>query len=54
MEIKLDYCAYCKKTTPHEIKDKTVNSEGTGGDLKCTVCGSSRLGTIQGFNAALM
>lgn len=55
-KVMLDqkYCDYCKKRTPHQVIDPTVNKEGTGGDLKCTVCGSARLGTIQGFDASLM
>lgn len=48
------YCNYCKAMTPHRVKDTYVNREGTGGDLVCVKCGSARLGTIQGFDAALM
>jgi transcription elongation factor Elf1 len=50
----LKYCAYCKAQTPHQVVDATTNKEGTGGSLVCKKCGSSRLGTIQGFDAALM
>ena len=48
------YCEYCKKMTPHAMVDKRTDGRGTGGDLRCSVCGSARLSTIQGFDAALM
>jgi len=53
------YCAYCRRQTLHEINacpdgGPQYNKEGTGGNLSCTECGSSRLDTIQGFDAALM
>lgn len=51
---RVTYCAYCKARTPHQVKDATVNREGTGGSLVCKKCGSARLGTIQGFDASLM
>jgi len=54
MPKKMDYCGCCKKETPHEVLSSVKNKDGTGGDLKCTKCGSRRLGTIQGFNAELM
>ena len=50
----LAYCSYCKEQTEHEVKNPTYNKEGTGGDLRCTECGSARLDKIQGFDAALM
>lgn len=50
---KQGYCAYCKKVTPHKIWS-LPNKEGTGGKLTCAQCGSARMDTIQGFNAALM
>ena len=48
------YCAYCKKQTPHKVVNPQTDGHGTGRDLRCTVCGSARLGEIQGFDAALM
>ncbi len=51
---KLKYCDYCRKQTPHKVVDSRTDGHGTGEDLRCTKCGSSRLGTIQGFDAALM
>ena len=48
------YCDYCKKQTPHEVVDAATNKAGTGGKRICQVCGSARLGTIQGYDAALM
>ncbi len=53
-EYKEDYCSCCKKNTKHLIRSMEKNQEGTGGDLVCTVCQSTRLDTIQGMNAALM
>ena len=53
-ETEMKYCSFCKKQTPHQVVDPRVNKEGTGRQLKCTKCGSSRLGEIQGFDAALM
>jgi len=53
-ETQLKYCAYCKQMTLHEVVDSRTNGHGTGRDLRCTKCGSSRLGEIQGFDAALM
>jgi hypothetical protein len=50
---KLEFCNYCKKYRPHEVKS-LPNKQGTGGDLRCTCCGSSRLDKIQGVNANLM
>lgn len=47
------YCEYCKEIKPHRIVNNTYVN-GTGGHLICTECGSSRLDTIQGFDAALM
>ena len=47
------YCSYCKRQTVHEIHS-LPNKEGTGGKLVCSVCGSARLDTIQGFDASLM
>jgi hypothetical protein len=51
--VKLAYCRYCKKQTQHEIRS-LPNKEGTGGNLVCTRCGSQRMDSIQGFDAALM
>ncbi len=51
---KMAHCAYCKDITMHDIVDPTKNAEGTGGDLRCHKCGSSRIDTIQGFDADLM
>ncbi len=53
-EIKQAYCNYCKRETPHRIVDRRYSKDGTGGALRCSVCGSARLDTIQGFNASLM
>ena len=53
-KVETKYCAYCKKQTPHKVVDSRVNKEGTGRDLRCAICGSSRMGEIQGFDAALM
>jgi len=53
-KTELKYCAYCKQMTLHEVVDSRTNGHGTGRDLRCTKCGSSRLGEIQGFDAALM
>ena len=50
----LTYCGYCKKQTEHRLVEGTYNKEGTGGDLRCSKCGSARLHTIQGFDASLM
>ena len=50
---KQAYCAYCKRVTPHEAPS-APNKEGTGGKLICKRCGSARIETIQGFDAALM
>jgi hypothetical protein len=54
MKTKEDYCSCCKKNTIHEIENMDKNEEGTGGKLICSKCGSCRMDTIQGFNAALM
>lgn len=53
MKKKEAFCSYCGKYTEHEVRSEP-NDEGTGGDLRCTSCRSSRLDTIQGFNANLM
>ena len=53
MEMKQSYCAYCKRVTPHKVWSHP-NKEGTGGKLTCAQCGSARMDTIQGFDAALM
>ena len=50
---KKAYCAYCKKQADHKVLS-LPNREGTGGKLVCIKCGSARIDTIQGFNAALM
>ena len=50
---KKAYCAYCKRMTLHQILS-VPNKQGTGGDLRCTVCRSSRLDKIQGMDAELM
>lgn len=52
--VVVRYCSYCKKETSHTVADNTYNKEGTGGSLVCQRCSSSRLDTIQGFDAALM
>ena len=51
---ELKYCSYCRKQTPHKVVDWGSDGKGTGRDLRCTKCGSARLGEIQGFDAALM
>jgi len=51
---EMKYCAYCKKQTLHKVVDARTNKDGTGRKLVCTKCGSSRLGEVQGFDAALM
>lgn len=48
------YCAYCRQQTPHVVVDSKTDGKGTGRELRCTKCGSDRLGEIQGFDAALM
>jgi hypothetical protein len=53
LAIKNAYCGYCKRVTPHKVWS-TPNQEGTGGKLTCAKCGSARIDTIQGFDAALM
>ena len=50
---KKAYCAYCKKMTAHRLLSRP-NKSGTGRDLRCTVCSSSRLDKIQGMDAELM
>jgi len=50
----MKYCAYCKKQTPHKVVSNQTDGKGTGRILQCTKCGSTRLGEIQGFDAALM
>lgn len=52
--IEIKYCAYCRKQTPHIVVNPKTDGTGTGRELHCTKCGSSRLGEIQGFDAALM
>ena len=52
MEMK--YCPYCRKQTPHKVVDNRTDGKGTGRALRCTKCGSARLGEIQGFDAYLM
>jgi len=54
IRTELKYCAYCKKQTPHKVVSDKTDGKGTGRDLRCTVCGSARIGEIQGFDAALM
>ena len=51
---ELKYCPYCRKQTPHRVVDSKTDGKGTGRDLRCTNCGSARLGEIQGFDASLM
>jgi len=51
---EMKYCAYCKNLTPHTVVNPKTNKEGTGRELRCTKCGSARMGEIQGFDAALM
>ena len=51
---ELKYCSYCKKQTPHKVVDSRTDGRGTGRNLRCTRCGSARIGEIQGFDAALM
>ncbi|MFW6125520.1 MAG: hypothetical protein ACOC58_00280 [Chloroflexota bacterium] len=53
LPLKKSYCAYCKRQTDHKVQS-LPNREGTGGKLVCTRCGSTRMATIQGFDAALM
>ncbi len=53
-ETELKYCPYCRKQTPHRVVDSRNDGKGTGRDLRCTRCGSTRLGEIQGFDASLM
>jgi ribosomal protein L44E len=50
---KRAYCSYCRRQTDHKILS-LPNREGTGGKLVCTKCGSTRVDTIQDFDAALM
>ena len=54
IRTELKYCAYCKGRTLHQVVSDKTDGKGTGRDLRCTVCGSARLGEIQGFDAALM
>ncbi len=54
IRTELKYCAYCKGRTLHQVVSEKTDGKGTGRDLTCTVCGSARLGEIQGFDAALM
>ena len=54
IRTELKYCAYCKGRTLHQVVSEKTDGKGTGRALKCTVCGSARLGEIQGFDAALM
>jgi len=54
IRTELKYCAYCKGRTLHQVVSEKTDGKGTGRDLRCTVCGSARLGEIQGFDAALM
>ncbi len=51
---ELKYCACCRKQTPHVVVNPGTDGHGTGRDLRCSLCSSSRLGEIQGFDAALM
>ena len=51
---ELKYCAYCRKQTPHKVVNTQTDGKGIGRDLRCTRCGSARMGEIQGFDAALM
>jgi len=51
---ELKYCAYCRKQTQHKVVNPKTDGKGTGRDLRCTECGSARMGEIQGFDAALM
>ena len=51
--VKKAFCNYCRRYTSHKVLS-LPNRQGTGGDLRCTVCSSSRLDKIQGFNANLM
>jgi len=53
LAIKKSFCNYCKKYTDHKVWS-LPNEEGTGGNMTCTVCGSARMDTIQGFDANLM
>lgn len=54
ISTELKYCAHCRKQTPHKVVSSETDGKGTGRDLCCTKCGSSRLGEIQGFDAELM
>lgn len=46
------YCSYCKRQTYHqEVYDPPYR---LGQELICYECGSARMKTIQGFDAALM
>lgn len=53
-KTEMKYCAYCRKQTPHMVVDSKTDGKGTGRQLRCTRCGSARIGEIQGFDAALM
>jgi len=53
-KTEIKYCAYCKGRTLHKVVSEKTDGKGTGRDLRCTVCGSARLGEIQGFDASLM
>ena len=53
-KTELKYCTYCKGRTLHIVVNNKTDGKGTGRDLRCNVCGSARLGEIQGFDAALM
>jgi len=50
-KTEVKYCAYCRKQTPHIVTDSRTDGKGTGRELRCTKCGSTRLGEIQGFDA---
>ena len=54
IRTELKYCAYCKGRTLHQAVSEKTDGKGTGRDLRCTVCGSARMGGIQGFDTALM
>ena len=54
IRTELKYCAYCQGQTLHKVVSDKTDGKGTGRDLRCTVCGSARIGEIQGFDAALM
>lgn len=53
-KTEFKYCGYCKVQTLHKVANAKTDGKGTGRTLICCVCGSSRLGEIQGFDAALM